>query len=222
MKNLLLVFLLFLTSGLSGDILVWTVGGSASVDNGPNDVYTFIKELPYTPMDLNDFDAPYTEYLAQVVAVDRSGQVVATLPVAFQTNPEETNPLLFEYEFDPDITCVEIGHHNAGYFGADWKQSRVSGEMLAECLFQMQILQDSSGVETTLLYSDYRDGDYLQNENNHTYVEGSIAPDPYLPWTPDSFYTINPVIPIVPSPEPTSSLLMLVGSIVLFLKRKHN
>ena len=95
---------------------------------------------PYSPLNKDNLDEPYTEYLAQVVVVNYSGETLVTLPVGWatgETNPYSGNPMV---DFDPDITAVEIGHPSAGYVGAEWNASKVSHELVEEYLFQVQIL----------------------------------------------------------------------------------
>ena len=49
---------------------------------------------------------------------------------------------------------------------------------------------------------------------NYMYGEGTLGPHDNKVWIPTDFYTMNP-----PMPEPSSSLLFLVGASLLILKR---
>ena len=51
--------------------------------------------------------------------------------------------------------------------------------------------------------------------DKHTFPIGSIAPPDFSPWVPDRFYTYG----YVPSPEPSSLALLLVGLAALLGKR---
>ncbi len=116
-----------------GDVLWWTVSENATVDE-TSSLYTFLSTKPYSPFNEDNWEEPYTEYLAQVVVVNYSGETLATLPVAYQVGYDASagGP---QYAFDPDITATEIGHPSAGYVGAEWNQSRVSHELVEEYLF---------------------------------------------------------------------------------------
>ena len=200
-----------------GDVLWWTVSKDATVDE-TSSLYTFLSTKPYSPFNEDNWDEPYTEYLAQVVVVNYSGETLATLPVGWatgETNPYSGNPMV---DFDPDITLVEIGHPSAGYVGAEWSASKVSHELVEEYLFQVQILQDSSGEENLICFSDFARGADLDYE--HIYTEGTLDPPIEIPWTPMKFYTISPVVPS-PVPEPTTFLLLLLGFGILALRRKN-
>ena len=154
-----------------GDVLWWTVSKDATVDE-TSSLYTFLSTKPYSPFNEDNWDEPYTEYLAQVVVVNYSGETLATLPVGWatgETNPYSGNPMV---DFDPDITLVEIGHPSAGYVGAEWSASKVSHELVEEYLFQVQILQDSSGEENLICFSDFARGADLDYE--HIYTEGTL------------------------------------------------
>lgn len=68
-----------------------------------------------------------------------------------------------------------------------------------------------------ILWSDNKESStFVENENKYT--PGSIAPSSFKPWIPSQFYTINPVIP---TPEPSVTLLCIIGFGMLMLKRKH-
>lgn len=73
------------------------------------------------------------------------------------------------------------------------------------------------------------DGDYNFNpllysrgelvDGKYWYDTGTILP-PSTDWIPSQFYTINPVVPISPVPEPNSGIMLLMGLGFLGLKRK--
>lgn len=213
--TILLSCLAFLNG--SGDVLWWTVDENATVDTEPNITLSeYLGTLPYSPW--SEDAETYTEYLAQVVVMNNSGQTVATLPAGWstgETNPYSGNPM---WEFDPDITLVEIGHPNAGYVGSAWNASKVYHDMLEEYLFQVQILQDSSGIDNIILFSDYVRGMGLMDEK-HTYIEGTLNPPVETPWVPGVYHVVPPSLP--PVPEPSSSLFCLIGASLLMLRRKN-
>ena len=160
-------------------------------------------------------------YGARIAVKDWSGNVITYLNQYYQTNPEETNPMYFHYEIDPDVNEADIGHPNEGFVGVAWAAADVSREMLQERILQIELghstWNDSIGDYQwrTIAYSDNYTGQSLIDSNS--YVPGSIAPPTELPWEPIDFYTINP--PIVP--EPSTGLLFLVGASLVALKRKH-
>ena len=87
-------------------------------------------------------------------------------------------------------------------------------------LFQLQVgYYDDDFNFSAHLYSvsEY----YRDLYGVHTYEEGTILP-PIKDWIPQEFYTINPVIPSPPVPEPSTSLLGIIGLGLLLLKRKTN
>lgn len=191
--------------------------GSASVD-GDSDVYTFLAPMPY------DEDNAYG---ARVVVKSADGQVLQYLDV-YQDGQS--------WGWDMDI-----GHPDEGYVGTPWNQSIVSEELLQECYFQMQIGHDVWNYSTeeydwtTILYSDnvkpspmghtlagdVQDGSNytLDGQHENTYKQGSLSPLTALPWTPEAFYTIAPPID---APEPSSGTLFLLGTALLFLKRRKS
>ena len=56
-------------------------------------------------------------------------------------------------------------------------------------------------------------------EGRYRYNPGDLGPYGGE-WIPAEFYTINPVIPSPSVPEPSTSLLCIIGFGVLMLKRK--
>ena len=84
-----------------------------------------------------------------------------------------------------------------------------------EMLFQMQVGNyDEDFNFSPLLWTrgELVDGKYW-------YDTGTLAPH-NGDWIPTQFYTINPVVPITPSPEPNSGILFLIGIGFLGLRRK--
>jgi hypothetical protein len=217
MKRLVAILiscLAFLT--VSGDILYWQVDENATVDTEPNTtLYSYLGNLPYSTW--SEDAETYTEYLAQVVVVNNNGQTVAILPAGWstgETNPYSGNPM---WQFDPDVTVVEIGHPDAGYVGSAWNVSQLYHDMLEEYLFQVQILQDSSGTDNIILFSDYVRGLDLMDDK-HTYIEGTLNPPIETPWVPGVYHIVPPSLPSVP--EPSSALLCIIGFGMLMLRRK--
>ena len=75
---------------------------------------------------------------------------------------------------------------------------------------------------STLAYSAY---EKLTDDfkTDHTYDLGTIAPPTTTSWIPEEFFTIKPAIPSGGSPyvpEPSTSLLGIIGLGLLLLKRK--
>ena len=96
-------------------------------------------------------------------------------------------------------------------------QSYMDDDQALDSIFQLQVgYYDEDYNFVTALYSETESKAGLLA--NHSYTPGSLAP-PSTDWIPHSFYTINPVVPSIP--EPSSSLLLLVGASLLTLKRKR-
>lgn len=61
---------------------------------------------------------------------------------------------------------------------------------------------------------------YETLRNQYMYGEGTLGPHKNDVWIPTEFYTLNPVIPTPPVPEPNTILLFTIGSGLLLLRRK--
>lgn len=194
----------------NGDVLWWTVDANATVD-GASDVFTFLAPMPY------DSEPDYNNvYGARIAIKNSSGDTIGYLNPYYQTNPEETNPMYFNYAIDPDIIEVDIGHPNEGYVGAEWCASKVDREALMEYMFQIELGHDvwnsllNDYDWNTIAKSDTVEGRVLM-EQLHTYEAFDLNPPIQSPWTPMVFHTI---------PEPSSGLLLLFGLAPLLLTRK--
>ena len=85
--------------------------------------------------------------------------------------------------------------------------------------FQMQIgIYDENFDFSPILYSN---GEIVDEKYRHE-ISSINAGDGALDWMVEKFYTINPVVPSPPVPEPSTSLLCIIGLGVLLLKRKTN
>ena len=98
-------------------------------------------------------------------------------------------------------------------------QSYIDQELPMEALFQIQVgYYDVDENFLVVLYSSVETKMNLLE--GHSYSPGTLYPTG-PDWTPMDFYTINPVVPISPLiPEPSTSLLCIIGFGVLMLKRK--
>ena len=93
--------------------------------------------------------------------------------------------------------------------------SPISKEMLDEYMFMIELGQDvwNSLIEdynwSPLAYSDTVEGQWLKTK--YTSENGTLAPPEFVPWTPLNYHSITP--------EPSMSLLCLLGASLLLLKR---
>ena len=173
--------------------LFWQIEDNGNtVDDGPNDVYTFL-----------GFEHADDELGVRVACYDRDGNFVNYL------NPAYPDPLDYiDWEYNDQVIGtrddIRMTKGSQAYYGRDDYLER---------LFQLQLgTYDSDYNFIPLLYtnSELVDGKYW-------YDWGTLAP--YNgDWTPTAFYTINPVSP---TPEPSSSLLLLLGASFVLLLRKR-
>lgn len=83
-----------------------------------------------------------------------------------------------------------------------------------EYMFQMQIgTYDNDYNFIEMLYSNAE-----SVPNRYWYDWGTIAPYDG-DWIPIEFYTVNPVVPVIP--EPNSFILLSIGTSMLLLSRKR-
>ena len=101
--------------------------------------------------------------------------------------------------------------------GAAWNMSPLTQEMMQEYMFMIELGENvwDSLIEdynwSPLAYSDTVEGQWLKQK--YTSEEGSLAPPTFTTWTPMNYHTV---------PEPSASLLCIIGLGVLLLKRKTN
>ena len=179
-------------------ILYWQLGSSGNtVDGGPNDVYTFL-----------GFDHANDELGVRIAAYDKDGNLVKYLNPVYPSNPDYPGGIDWEYNDQMIGTRDDIWMTRASqaYYGPD---------NYLEMLFQMQVGNyDEDFNFNPLLWTN---GELVPGR--YWYDTGTLAP-PGTDWIPTEFYTINPVVPITPSPEPNSLILLSLGLCLLGLKRK--
>ena len=200
MKKLLTVLLCILAiSSFAWDgndnIMYWMLSGTGNTVDGGSDVYTYLGVAH-----AND------EIGVRIAAYDNSGNLVKYLNPVYPDSPDVPGGIDWEYNDQIVGTRDDISMFGTGqaYYGtSDY----------VEMLFQMQVGNyDGDYNFIPLLYSlgETVDGKYW-------YDSGSLLPQ-YGEWTPTKFYTINPVVPV---PEPTTFLLLLLGFGILALRRKN-
>ena len=199
MKKILVIFALCVLpfTGVAWDnadsIMYWQLGDAGNiVDDGPNDVYTFL-----------GFDHANDEIGVRIAAYDKDGNLVKYLNPVYPDSPEVPGGIDWEYNDEWIGTRDDLPARNRqAYYGPD---------DYLEMLFQMQVGNyDEDFNFNPMLWTK---GELV--DGKHWYDTGSILP-PGTEWTPTAFYTINPVSPV---PEPSSSLLLLLGISILMLKR---
>ena len=182
-------------------ILYWQLKDTENtVDDGPNDVYTFL-----------GFDHANDDIGVRIAAYDNSGNLVKYLNPVYGA-PSGSGP------FDPGSIDWEYNDELIGTrddLPVQAQQAYYGRDDYLETLFQMQIGNyDEDFNFSPLLWTK---GELV--DGKHWYDTGSILP-PSTDWIPTQFYTINPVVPITPSPEPNSGILLLIGIGFLGLRRK--
>lgn len=206
MKKLLVIFALCMLSFVgvawegNDSIMYWQLRDTGNtVDDGPNDVYTFL-----------GFDHANDEIGVRIAAYDKDGNLVKYLNPVYGA-PSGSGP------FDPGSIDWEYNDELIGTrsdLPASIRQAYYGLDDYLEMLFQMQVGNyDEDFNFNPMLWTkgELVDGKYW-------YDTGSIMPAYPYEWTPTAFYTINPVSP---SPEPSSSLLLLLGASFVLLLRKR-
>lgn len=221
---LFLLSLLAPVSGL-GDVLLWSVLENATVKQ-KNQADVSLSDF-LAPMQWDDWDYWYG---AQIITSD--GEILNQYFQAmdeygnllyYQSDgglPPTTNPvglpyMILENEYGT-AQITDIGHPDSpNGVGAEWNMANAPREMLEEVEFQIQLVDANDNV---LAWSDFVTGNWLMgkdgNPQYHTYETGSLDPPEYVPWAPTVFYTYTPSIP-----EPSTTLLMLIGVGLLGLRR---
>ena len=176
------------------NIMMWMLSDTGNtVDDGP-DVYTYLG-VAHANDDIG----------VRIAAYDNSGNLVKYLNPVYGGAEGESGFIDWDYNDEYIGTRDDLP--------AEIRQAYYGPSDYAEMLFQMQVGNyDGNDNFIPLLYSlgGIVDGKYW-------YDSGSMYPQ-YGEWTPTKFYTINPVVPI---PEPTTFLLLLLGFGILALRRKN-
>ena len=165
-------------------IMYWQITDTGNtVDDGPDDVYTFL-----------GYDHANDDLGVRIAAYDSGGNLIKYLNPVYPDTPDYPGGIDWEYNDQPIGTRDDFWMTRASqaYYGmSDY----------AEVLFQMQLGNyDEDWNFNPLLYSRKE----LVSEQ-HWYTEGSLMP-PGTDWIPTQFYTYNPV-----APESSTSILILLG-----------
>lgn len=187
-----------------GDVLLWTVDENATVD-GVSSIYSFLSPVP-------DDDLHYP---AARVKISGGG---LSEPIYLDNYWEEEGADHAELDVGGGYYGVWAGDPGSGYYGVQLQQSYVPSELASEALFSIEVGKMTwdddtymSGVFEVLAESDKYTYEQLI-ANNYIYETFSIAP-PGTDWTPMSYHT---------TPEPSTSIMCIIGLGVLMLKRKTN
>ena len=219
MRKLVSMALLLLSFSVMGDVLLWMVDEDTTVDGNP--IQQFLVEYP---SDDDNFPA------ARVKLVSSDGTTSTILKI-WGEDPDTHLPVEWDGDWGAEIadwyggwgTGVPTGNQSkTGYNTIGTIQGQLSGDIpsyppeVLEALFIMELGYNSwdddvgdyvwrtlaeSSPET---YADLR---------QHMYAEFDIGPSSPDPWSPDFYTTV---------PEPSTSLLCIIGLGVLLLKRKTN
>lgn len=218
MKRLLAAVLMMLgMMGQAEEILLWSVSDVAHIDqNKP--VYVYDNETGAAIMPfLSDYSSSFSGW-------DDNYNCFAVRVAVFGGGMSEPGilPLRYDGSWEDGELGSDIMDDIGGRWGSINNQSRIPDEATMETLIQMEIGHltwddDYNYMWQTIAWSDALTLDDLYKE---AYIAGSISPsdESWGGWMPTRFYTINPYVP--PVPEPSSLLLVLIGSSLLVLKRK--
>lgn len=173
-----------------GGVMLWMVDDTATVDGTP--IYTFLD--PY-PSDDDHWNA------VRVRASD--GSTVRYLGV-----------YAGEGETWPGEDGVELWDNGSGRWGSGLTQSPLFPDMLAECLYAVELGRISYDAQmdavtwAVLAATDTYDRSALER---YIYPEFTLNPPTQGIWTPTVFRTV---------PEPSSGALALLGLVLLALRRR--
>lgn len=215
-KNFIALLICMFTLASLGDVLLWQVNESTTVDNGS--IQQFL--VPY-PTDDDHFPG------ARVKLVSSDGTVSTILKI-WGEDPDTHLPVEW------DGTCgVEPGNWGSGRWETGWVHSEtgyntintVQGQLIGtEVSYPPEVMESLFIMELGYNSWDESVGDYVWQTlaqsapelykdlvNQHMYASGDIAPPGYTPWSPN-FYTV---------PEPNSFILLSLGICLLGLKRRR-
>ena len=174
--------------------MYWQVTGTGNTVNGGDNVYTYLG-VSHSDDELG----------VRIACYDSDGNFIRYL------NPAYPDPLNYvDWEYNDQY----IGTRD-DFWLTRGSQAYYGPEDYMEHLFQMQLgTYDSDDNFLPLLYTN---GEIV--DNKYWYDWGTLAPH-NGDWIPTEFYTINPVIPSPSVPEPSTSILCLLGASLLALRRK--
>ena len=221
MKKIVFVGLCFLLFVGWGDVLLWAVDDSVTVDGTP--IQNWIMASPYVEDDDH-------WVAARVKLTDANGTVLG---------------IYFDGAVEDGTWGVYIGDNGSGSWGAGvptGNQSPTGHKTWYTSTDDptITVLEDPAAIEALYYieigYNSWNEdiGDYVWEtlaeslpketyetlRNQYMYGEGTLGPHKNNVWIPTEFYTLNPVIPTPPVPEPNTTLLFTIGSGLLLLRRK--
>ena len=177
--------------------LLWQVTETGNTVDGNPDLYTFL-----------GIDHSNDELGVRIAAYNANGDLIRYLNPAYELE-DHTSYIDWDYNDQMIGTRDDIWMTRASqaYYGpSDYM----------EYLYQMQIgTYDNDYNFIELLYSNAENV-----PGKYWYDWGTLGPSGDVDWIPTEFYTVNPVVPVIP--EPNVSILFLLGCSMLFLKRKEN
>ena len=213
LTTFLYVGILFLGM-VRGDVLLWMINPDAQIsdatDGGPS-VYTFVTQetIPY--------DGTDHILAARIVVKDAAGNVLKTL--------ENISGTATGNSWDRAIDVSPVRNGNAVT-----AESQAHNALGQSNYYQMQILtgerHGEAYIYNQILYSSNYSGYWL--EAYHDYNFGYDDDDSQLtPWTPPVFFVDDAKTPYIDYnsnpgalPEPSSGLLVIMGSAMLLLRRR--
>ena len=194
-------------------VLLWMVDDTTELDNGgAGSLYSFVVS--------NMADDDYNWPAVRVKFIDPSG--TTQYPDLYWGDSNPNNPGIRE----PGDFGVYVGDNGSGCWGCGVPTGNQSilESLAGEILFQMELgqiysLDDTyeNLIWTAVAWSKYYTLEEL-DELKHIYSDFDINPPGYSPWNPQLFTTAPPL----PSPEPSTGLLVLLGASFLVLKRRRD
>lgn len=193
--------MLLVSMGSNGDILQWTVSEDATVD-GIFNLYTFMSPIPD-----DEFTNP-----AGRVKVSGGG---LTSPIYLDNYIPDEDTSAGSLDVGGGYYGIYVGDDGSGRYGINLMQAHVPSELAMEVLFSIELGRMDwdddtymSGIFTVLAESDQYTYEQVRQ---HMYPTFDLNP-PVTDWKPLNFHSI---------PEPSSSLLLLMGIGLLALRRGH-
>lgn len=184
-----------------GDMLWWTVNGDAMIDGLPS-ISSFLSIVPD-----DDLHNP-----AGRVKLSGGGLAEPVYLDNLFSDPETDTYYLDE---GGGYLGVWIGDTGSPYYGVEYQQSHFPTELGTEMLFSIELGRMDwdddtymSGKFEVLAESDKYTYEMVKD---HMYPLSDLNP-PVTDWMPMNYYSV---------PEPSSSLLLLVGIGLLALRRGH-
>ena len=139
------------------------------------------------------------------------------MPAGYEDPPDQNPPAV---NFDDDITELGLGgvDNDGNWTGAysDWQPIKLGEEDPATLdvgvIFEIGYWDENDDWNFIPLGSS--DSFSLNEMYDHYYKAGTVLPPEQTPWRPIDFYTDSPV------PEPSVTLLAILGACAMLLKRK--